>query len=196
MALLENLVAGNVYIVKISASNEVGEGPFSNSVELAVLPKDTSESNQRPKRLDSSDAKGLDVATVTGAAFFFFNSLILDFSPHACLTPEPELGLPSCPWWSSEVAKRHGSLLCSQKAAGKSPQTDLSAPRPLCPELCPQLCSQMGWMSGRLVGRSALGGSEETNSRGGCGTRAGTSLASIKKNGSPREKVVFIQKNS
>lgn len=32
MALLENLVAGNIYIVKISASNEVGEGPFSNSV--------------------------------------------------------------------------------------------------------------------------------------------------------------------
>lgn len=66
MALLENLVAGNVYIVKISASNEVGEGPFSNSVELAVLPKDASESNQRPKRLDSSDAKGSDAATVTG----------------------------------------------------------------------------------------------------------------------------------
>lgn len=72
MALLENLVAGNVYIVKISASNEVGEGPFSNSVELAVLPKDASESNQRPKRLDSSDAKGLDAATVTG--FFFYPS--------------------------------------------------------------------------------------------------------------------------
>ncbi|CAM5087390.1 unnamed protein product [Natator depressus] len=56
MALLENLVAGNVYIVKIAASNEVGEGPFSNAVELAVLPKETLESNQRPKRLDSADA--------------------------------------------------------------------------------------------------------------------------------------------
>lgn len=79
MALLENLVAGNVYIVKISASNEVGEGPFSNSVELVVLPKDTSESNQRPKRLDSSDAKGLGAATVTG-----FHPLILQLSqlPH------------------------------------------------------------------------------------------------------------------
>ncbi|XP_031200211.1 protogenin isoform X2 [Mastomys coucha] len=72
MALLENLVAGNVYIVKISASNEVGEGPFSNSVELAVLPKDASESNQRPKRLDSSDAKvysgyyHLDQKSMTG----------------------------------------------------------------------------------------------------------------------------------
>nr|XP_023414029.1 protogenin [Loxodonta africana]XP_023414030.1 protogenin [Loxodonta africana] len=74
MALLENLVAGNVYIVKISASNEVGEGPFSNSVELAVLPKETSESNQRPKRLDSAEAKAysgyyhLDQNSMTGIA--------------------------------------------------------------------------------------------------------------------------------
>ncbi|XP_020041490.1 protogenin isoform X2 [Castor canadensis] len=74
MALLENLVAGNVYIVKISASNEVGEGPFSNSVELAVLPKETSESNQRPKRLDSADTKvysgyyHLDQKSMTGIA--------------------------------------------------------------------------------------------------------------------------------
>ncbi|KAL2300647.1 hypothetical protein Nmel_013532, partial [Mimus melanotis] len=56
MALLENLVAGNIYLVKIAASNEVGEGPFSNAVEFAVLPKETSESNQRPKRLDSGDS--------------------------------------------------------------------------------------------------------------------------------------------
>uniref|UniRef100_A0A8C3QRS2 Protogenin n=1 Tax=Cyanoderma ruficeps TaxID=181631 RepID=A0A8C3QRS2_9PASS len=56
MALLENLVAGNIYLVKIAASNEVGEGPFSNAVEFAVLPKETSESNQRPKRLDSADS--------------------------------------------------------------------------------------------------------------------------------------------
>ncbi|KAM5235550.1 protogenin [Ctenodactylus gundi] len=74
MALLENLVAGNVYIVKISASNEVGEGPFSNSVELAVLPKDASESIQRPKRLDSTDTKAysgyyhLDQKSVAGIA--------------------------------------------------------------------------------------------------------------------------------
>ncbi|XP_069851143.1 protogenin [Dipodomys merriami] len=74
MALLENLVAGNVYIVKISASNEVGEGPFSNSVELAVLPKEAPESNHRPKRLDSADAKvysgyyQLDQKSMTGIA--------------------------------------------------------------------------------------------------------------------------------
>ncbi|XP_059769219.1 protogenin isoform X2 [Balaenoptera ricei] len=74
MALLENLVAGNIYIVKISASNEVGEGPFSNSVELAVLPKETPESNQRPRRLDSADVKvysgyyHLDQKSMTGIA--------------------------------------------------------------------------------------------------------------------------------
>ncbi|XP_044294474.1 protogenin [Varanus komodoensis] len=55
MALLENLTAGNVYLVKIAASNEVGEGPFSTAVELAVLPKGASASNQRPKRLDAAD---------------------------------------------------------------------------------------------------------------------------------------------
>ncbi|XP_060034184.1 protogenin isoform X1 [Erinaceus europaeus] len=72
MALLENLVAGDVYTVKIAASNEVGEGPFSNSVELAVLPKEASVANQRPKRLDSADAKvysgyyHLDQKSMTG----------------------------------------------------------------------------------------------------------------------------------
>uniref|UniRef100_A0A8C2ZGV1 Protogenin homolog b (Gallus gallus) n=1 Tax=Cyclopterus lumpus TaxID=8103 RepID=A0A8C2ZGV1_CYCLU len=37
MALLEKLEAGNVYLVKISASNHVGDGPFSNIVELVHL---------------------------------------------------------------------------------------------------------------------------------------------------------------
>ncbi|KAF2977796.1 hypothetical protein EK904_007764 [Melospiza melodia maxima] len=72
MALLENLVAGNIYLVKIAASNEVGEGPFSNAVEFAVLPKETPESNQRPKRLDSGDSTAysdyyhLDQKSMTG----------------------------------------------------------------------------------------------------------------------------------
>uniref|UniRef100_A0A669C1E0 Protogenin n=1 Tax=Oreochromis niloticus TaxID=8128 RepID=A0A669C1E0_ORENI len=35
MALLEKLEPGNIYLVKIAASNEVGEGPFSEIVELA-----------------------------------------------------------------------------------------------------------------------------------------------------------------
>ncbi|KAI4877287.1 hypothetical protein NFI96_011843, partial [Prochilodus magdalenae] len=37
MALLEKLESGNVYMVKISASNQAGDGPFSNMVELPVL---------------------------------------------------------------------------------------------------------------------------------------------------------------
>lgn len=85
MALLENLVAGNVYIVKISASNEVGEGPFSNSVELAVLPKESSESNQMPKRLDSADSKGLCTVAIADFSFLsadtFFSSLHFMFTP-------------------------------------------------------------------------------------------------------------------
>uniref|UniRef100_UPI003AAC3C22 protogenin A n=1 Tax=Centroberyx gerrardi TaxID=166262 RepID=UPI003AAC3C22 len=36
MALLENLKPGQVYLVKVSASNEMGDGPFSHTVELAV----------------------------------------------------------------------------------------------------------------------------------------------------------------
>lgn len=36
MALLEKLEPGNIYLVKISASNQVGDGPFSNIVELPL----------------------------------------------------------------------------------------------------------------------------------------------------------------
>lgn len=36
MALLENLSPGQVYLVKVSASNDMGDGPFSNVVELTV----------------------------------------------------------------------------------------------------------------------------------------------------------------
>lgn len=36
MALLENLRPGHVYLVKVSASNEMGDGPFSHTAELAV----------------------------------------------------------------------------------------------------------------------------------------------------------------
>lgn len=56
MALLENLRVGSVYLIKLAASNEVGEGPFSSAVELVVLPKEPLEANQRPKRLDSAEA--------------------------------------------------------------------------------------------------------------------------------------------
>uniref|UniRef100_W5LPE9 Protogenin n=1 Tax=Astyanax mexicanus TaxID=7994 RepID=W5LPE9_ASTMX len=36
MALLENLQPGNVYLVKVSASNQIGDGPFSPAVELHI----------------------------------------------------------------------------------------------------------------------------------------------------------------
>ncbi|KAM6943598.1 protogenin A [Xenentodon cancila] len=36
MALLENLKPGQVYLVKVSASNDMGDGPFSHTLELTV----------------------------------------------------------------------------------------------------------------------------------------------------------------
>lgn len=36
MALLENLKPGQVYLVKVSASNNMGDGPFSHAVELTI----------------------------------------------------------------------------------------------------------------------------------------------------------------
>ncbi|XP_067236723.1 protogenin B [Chanodichthys erythropterus] len=39
MALLEKLESGNVYLVKISASNKAGDGPFSSTIELLVRAK-------------------------------------------------------------------------------------------------------------------------------------------------------------
>ena len=37
MALLEKLKPGQIYFVKVSASNNMGDGPFSQTVELKVL---------------------------------------------------------------------------------------------------------------------------------------------------------------
>lgn len=36
MALLENLKPGQQYLVKVSASNSMGDGPFSHTLELTV----------------------------------------------------------------------------------------------------------------------------------------------------------------
>lgn len=58
MALLENLIPGNIYLVKISASNEVGEGPFSNAVELAVQPKEMVRSSMKSKQFNSANSQG------------------------------------------------------------------------------------------------------------------------------------------
>lgn len=53
MALLENLQPGNIYLVKVSASNDMGDGPFSHTVELAVQ-NDGSTSGHNPRHSHGS----------------------------------------------------------------------------------------------------------------------------------------------
>lgn len=81
MALLENLLPGNVYLVRISASNQVGDGPFSSEVELAVLPMG-SQAGQNSGRYDSAAlAKGQRAASclpVSGRAYVALNPLDLN----------------------------------------------------------------------------------------------------------------------
>ncbi|KAK7891019.1 hypothetical protein WMY93_022982 [Mugilogobius chulae] len=52
MALLERLEPGSIYLVKISASNQVGDGPFSNPVELA-LKRGSAHRSKNPRHSDS-----------------------------------------------------------------------------------------------------------------------------------------------
>lgn len=47
MALLENLKPEQVYLVKVSASNKMGDGPFSHVVELKVQAGPSSGHNPR-----------------------------------------------------------------------------------------------------------------------------------------------------
>ncbi|XP_062402518.1 protogenin B-like [Sardina pilchardus] len=70
MALLENLEPGNVYLIKISASNQVGDGPFSSAVELSVpshhgkMPRHT---HTRSHSTDlSDDLYSIDQRSMTG----------------------------------------------------------------------------------------------------------------------------------
>ncbi|KAK5867237.1 hypothetical protein PBY51_011748 [Eleginops maclovinus] len=53
MALLEKLEAGNLYLVKISASNQVGDGPFSQIVELALKNGKNHRSSKNPRHSDN-----------------------------------------------------------------------------------------------------------------------------------------------
>ncbi|XP_074522837.1 protogenin A [Halichoeres trimaculatus] len=71
MALLENLKPDQVYLVKVSASNKMGDGPFSQTVELTVR-SDLSSHDQRLSR-GSSHSTGfsdsfyhLDQKSMTG----------------------------------------------------------------------------------------------------------------------------------
>ncbi|XP_068128625.1 protogenin [Hyperolius riggenbachi] len=72
MALLENLLPGNVYLVKIAASNEVGEGPFSDPVELVVHLKETFLNGVKSKHFISDNGQDyssfyhLDQKSMTG----------------------------------------------------------------------------------------------------------------------------------
>ncbi|XP_061612522.1 protogenin A-like isoform X2 [Phyllopteryx taeniolatus] len=50
MALLENLKPGHFYLVKVSASNNMGDGPFSRTVELTVRADPTSGHDPRFSR--------------------------------------------------------------------------------------------------------------------------------------------------
>ncbi|XP_047451962.1 protogenin B-like isoform X2 [Mugil cephalus] len=63
MALLEKLEPGNVYLVKISASNVVGDGPFSGIVELALR-----RGNLRSKNPRHSDSI-LDTTVVSDGLY-------------------------------------------------------------------------------------------------------------------------------
>lgn len=58
MALLENLKPGHIYLVKISASNDMGDGPFSHTVELTVRADPSSGNDPRLSR-DFTRATGL-----------------------------------------------------------------------------------------------------------------------------------------
>lgn len=53
MALLEKLEPGGAYLVKISASNQIGDGPFSQTVELAPKRGNTHRS-KNPRHSDRS----------------------------------------------------------------------------------------------------------------------------------------------
>lgn len=58
MALLEKLEPGNVYLVKISSSNQVGDSPFSDTVEL-VPQRGSSHRHKNPRHSDTIlDTKG------------------------------------------------------------------------------------------------------------------------------------------
>ncbi|KAK2854068.1 hypothetical protein Q5P01_006729 [Channa striata] len=69
MALLENLKPGHVYFVKISASNNMGDGPFSHTTELEVRADHSSGHDPRFFRDATAFSDGfyhLDQKSMTG----------------------------------------------------------------------------------------------------------------------------------
>uniref|UniRef100_A0A8D0ANH6 Protogenin n=1 Tax=Sander lucioperca TaxID=283035 RepID=A0A8D0ANH6_SANLU len=61
MALLENLKPGQIYFVKVSASNNMGDGPFSHTVELTVRADLTSAFSDGFYHLDQKSMTGITV---------------------------------------------------------------------------------------------------------------------------------------
>ena len=51
MALLEKLEPGNIYLVKICAANQFGEGPYSRLVDVA-LPRASVHRSKNPRHSD------------------------------------------------------------------------------------------------------------------------------------------------
>uniref|UniRef100_A0A6Q2YF79 Protogenin n=1 Tax=Esox lucius TaxID=8010 RepID=A0A6Q2YF79_ESOLU len=67
MALLEKLEPGTVYLVKISASNQVGDGPFSSTVKLALGPGSTHRGKSpRHSDMSSDGLYNIDQKSMTG----------------------------------------------------------------------------------------------------------------------------------
>uniref|UniRef100_A0A8C2ZGL7 Protogenin homolog b (Gallus gallus) n=1 Tax=Cyclopterus lumpus TaxID=8103 RepID=A0A8C2ZGL7_CYCLU len=77
MALLEKLEAGNVYLVKISASNHVGDGPFSNIVELALKRGNTHLLSDGLYHIDQRSMTGIIVGVCIALACIVMCALIL-----------------------------------------------------------------------------------------------------------------------
>ncbi|CAG5855571.1 unnamed protein product, partial [Menidia menidia] len=82
MALLENLKPGQVYLVKVSASNNMGDGPFSPAVELTLRTDPYAGNDIWPSR-GSSHSTGfsdsfyhLDQKSMTGISVGVFIALI------------------------------------------------------------------------------------------------------------------------
>ncbi|XP_062858479.1 protogenin B [Trichomycterus rosablanca] len=66
MALLEKLESGNIYLVKVSASNQAGDGPFSSIVELSV-PRLKMHPGKNPRQTKTIDGLyHLDQKSMTG----------------------------------------------------------------------------------------------------------------------------------
>ncbi|XP_020797110.1 protogenin A [Boleophthalmus pectinirostris] len=66
MALLENLKPGQVYLVKVSASNNMGDGPYSPAVELTALSSAQNPRLSHDSTMFSDGFYHLDQKSMTG----------------------------------------------------------------------------------------------------------------------------------